>query len=289
MYLKLIIRMISKLFIISLGIICIGAFIGLFTNQINLSFTQYMKNIIHICGALLNPDQLTITNSFNHTYSMFPAFWEPYFYSIRIFLAALAVTFIVGFLLAFLTSMLPRRLSSLIYKLFTFFESIPDLFILLMIQYITIVYYKKTGILLFDVAGYDEKVFALPIITLSILPTLLLYRVVFMLMEEETVKNYVEFAQSKGFSRNYIMIKHITQNLLYSILNHFKSIILLILSTLIIFERLFNIYGITNFIMNFPEMEVICFSLIMFYIPVFLILTCIALLVKRTTGQEVHV
>ena len=288
MYGKLIIRILSKFLVISLGIICISAFVGLFTYEINLSFSQYFTNILHIFKALMKPEDIMVS-SFSKSYSMFPIFWEPYFYSMRIFLAALAVTFFTGFLLAFLTSLLPRKLSSFIYKIFTFFESIPDLLILLIIQYGTIVYYKKTGILLFDVAGYDEKVFALPIITLSILPTLLLYRIIFMLMEEESVKNYVEFAQSKGFSKNYIILKHIIQNLLFSVLNHFKSIILLILSTLIIFERLFNVYGITHFIMSYPQMEVICLSLIMFYLPVFILLTCLALLVKRSTGQEVHV
>ena len=289
MYGKLIVRILSKFLVISLGIICIGAFVGLFTYEINLSFSQYLKNILHIFKALMNPEEIMVSRFSSKSYPMFPLFWEPYFYSMRIFLAALAVTFFAGFLLAFLTSLLPRKLSGIVYKVFTFFESIPDLFILLIIQYGTIVYYKKTGILLFDVAGYDEKVFALPIITLSILPTLLLYRIIFMLMEEESIKNYVEFAQSKGFSKNYIILKHIIQNLLFSVLNHFKSIILLILSTLVIFERLFNVYGITHFIMTYPQMEVICLGLIMFYLPIFILLTCLALLVKRSTGQEVHV
>lgn len=278
-----------KFALVVFGIILITGCIGLFTEGIDLSLVQYINNIGEVAASLLHVDQMTITNSHNNSYPMFPAFWEPYFYSVSIFLSAFLLSISLGILLAYLTHLLPNRWSSRIIKSTSLLESTPDIFILIVIQYIVIFTMKKTGVLLFPIIGAQEKVYLVPILTLSILPSIMLFRIVSLLVNDEYSKTYVELIKSRGISKHSIFFIHVLRNISFSLLNHAKAIILFILSTLIVFERLFNIYGITHFILSFTEMDVVAFSLIMFYVPVFLLLLVIRGFIHRKTGQKVMI
>lgn len=218
---------------------------------------------------------------------MFPAFWEPYFYSVTIFICAFLLSIMMGILLAYLTHLLPAAWSTLIIRATNLLESTPDIFILIVIQYTVIFILKETGVLLFPIVGSQEKVFLIPILTLSILPTIMLFRTTYLLVKDEYGKPYVDLIKSRGMSKHFIFFIHILRNITFSLLNHSKSITLFLLSSLIVFERLFNIYGITHFILSFSQMDVICFSLILFYLPVFLLLILIRLIIDKKTGQKV--
>lgn len=287
MYFSTILDICRKFILITVCFILISAFIGLFNNGINLSLHQYLQNIISIVKSLSHPADLTITNRENQTFSMFPTFWDYYFYSVIIFIGSIVVSFFFGMLMSFMVYILPKKISEFIFKITSLLESLPDILILMFIQYIAILSFKRTGVLWFSVAEYDEKIYSLPILTLSILPSILIFRITHLLINDELSKSYIDLVKSKGFSHTYIFFKHIFPNISFSLLNHSKSIILFSLSNLIIFERLFNIYGITHFILSFPQAIVICFSLIMFYIPIFIIIIFFSVLLELKTGQKV--
>ncbi|WP_244668304.1 peptide transporter [Bacillus sp. NTK074B] len=287
MYLKSIGSMVLKFVFVLFGIILLTGLIGLFNEGVELSLKQYLMNLKGISGSLLHFNAMTITNEVNNSYPMFPAFWEPYFYSVTIFICAFLLSIMMGILLAYLTHLLPAAWSTLIIRATNLLESTPDIFILIVIQYTVIFILKETGVLLFPIVGSQEKVFLIPILTLSILPTIMLFRTTYLLVKDEYGKPYVDLIKSRGMSKHFIFFIHILRNITFSLLNHSKSITLFLLSSLIVFERLFNIYGITHFILSFSQMDVICFSLILFYLPVFLLLILIRLIIDKKTGQKV--
>ncbi|MBN8192887.1 peptide transporter [Bacillus sp. NTK074B] len=279
--------MVLKFVFVLFGIILLTGLIGLFNEGVELSLKQYLMNLKGISGSLLHFNAMTITNEVNNSYPMFPAFWEPYFYSVTIFICAFLLSIMMGILLAYLTHLLPAAWSTLIIRATNLLESTPDIFILIVIQYTVIFILKETGVLLFPIVGSQEKVFLIPILTLSILPTIMLFRTTYLLVKDEYGKPYVDLIKSRGMSKHFIFFIHILRNITFSLLNHSKSITLFLLSSLIVFERLFNIYGITHFILSFSQMDVICFSLILFYLPVFLLLILIRLIIDKKTGQKV--
>ncbi|WP_253275516.1 ABC transporter permease subunit [Rossellomorea aquimaris] len=287
MYLKSIGSMVLKFVFVLIGIILLTGLVGLFNEGVNLSFKHYLMNLVNISSSLLHSNEMTITNEVNNSYPMFPAFWEPYFYSVLIFISAFLLSVVLGILLAYLTHLLPAAWSKFMIRATNLLESTPDIFILIVIQYTVIFVLKKTGVLLFPIVGSQEKVYLIPVLTLSILPTIMLFRITYLLVNDEYGKPYVDLIKSRGMSKHFIFFTHILRNITFSLLNHSKSIILFLLSSLIVFERLFNIYGITHFILSFSQMDVICFSLIMFYLPVFLLLILIRLLIVKKTGQKV--
>ncbi|WP_409252798.1 ABC transporter permease subunit [Bacillus sp. SCS-153A] len=279
--------MVLKFLFVSLGIVMISGIIGLFTNGIQISLEGYLKNIWQIILSLSSPSDITITNEDNNTYPMFPTFWSYYFYSMIIFISSILLATVAAFILTFFTIGLPQKASGIMLKVLNFLESLPDLLIIIVIQFFVIVFFKRTGILLAPVAGGNDPVYLLPICALAILPSIFIFRLCLLLVEDELTKPYVDLARSKGFKKMYIFTVHIVRNIMPSMMNHMKAFILILLSNLIVFERLFNIYGITHFIFSFPQIDVIAFSLIMFYLPIFLLLMLSNVIIYLTTGQKV--
>jgi peptide/nickel transport system permease protein len=282
------IKFLMQFVFVSIAIVFISSFLSLFSNGINLSIDQFFINLKEIARFFKNPSQelqhpLTLEN-----FNLFPSFWSFYFYSVTIFLAALVIAFFIGLVItAFALYLSPKTLKRLEYSS-SLLEATPDIMIIVLIQFIVIQVYKQTNILLFPIAGAFDRAYLLPILTLSILPTIHFFKLSLLLVQDEEVKQYVEFVKSKGFTSSYIFIKHILRNVLVSLFNHSKSIIWFMLANLVMLEWLFNIYGITQFIFNYPTKEVLAWSLIFFYIPIFIILFLSKILLKKFTGQQVE-
>jgi peptide/nickel transport system permease protein len=152
-----------------------------------------------------------------------------------------------------------------------------------------LLYFKQTGTLLFPVAGTGQnKSYLLPIAALALIPSVMVYKVILFLIKDELNKPYVDLARSKGFSKSYIFFRHILRNTVPSIFSHSKSVVLLLLSSMVIFERIFNINGIFTYIINYPEPNIIAFALILFYLPIFLLYALITAAIRKTTGQRLE-
>ncbi|WLD92590.1 ABC transporter permease subunit [Alkalihalobacillus sp. AL-G] len=222
---------------------------------------SFLPSLIHGIDQKVNLWEYTLNDK---TYSLFPDLFEKYFYSMTIFMGALLVGLCFAIFFTFCTSILHHRLKRMIYGLISLFESLPDIFIVIVLQ-LTIVYiYQKTGLLIANVTTlYDDKIYLLPILTLSVLPTIQLFKITFLLMNEEQDKPYITVAKSMGLSDHYILIRHVFKNVLFNLFLYFKTIFVFMLSNLFIMEYVFNIHGIM--------MTMLSFNSFMFFISVMLI------------------
>lgn len=279
----------TRFLYVVLGIVLLSAFVGLFTNGIQLDFTLFLDNVWHIVTSLIAPQKLIILGPTNHEYSIFLNFWDYYFYSLTIFISALCIAIIFGLLITYFTVLLPKKINDMVSRTVSLLESLPDLFIIMLIQFSVILYFKQSGHLLFPVAGSSQnQTYFLPIVTLALIPSFMIFRINLHLVSEEWNKSYVELARSKGFNKTEIFFFHVLRNITPSIFSHSKTIVLYLLSSMVIFEKLFNIYGIFTFIMSYPNPNVIAFTLIMFFVPIFLIYAVITSLIEKYTGQRLE-
>ena len=155
---------------------------------------------------------------------------------------------------------------------FTFYllETLPDILIILFIQILIVLYYKQSGLILVGIAStYDDKVYLLPIIILALLPTIQLFRLSIMTFEQEESKDYVLLAKSIGLSKFFIMIVHIFRNAIISVFFQSKKTIWFMLSNLFVIELLFNIPGITRFLMSTLQPKLFTLALLSIFIPLF--------------------
>jgi peptide/nickel transport system permease protein len=279
----------TRFLYVVIGIILISAFVGLFTNGIQLEFRLFVDNVLHIVKSLVFTENLLILGPTNREYSIFINFWDYYFYSLIIFLTALCISLIIGLFITYVTILLPQKLYNVVSRIISLLESLPDLFIIIVIQFSVIYYFNQTGTLLFPVAGSSQNnTYFLPIFSLALIPSFMIYRINLHLVNEEWKKPYIELAKSKGFNKSYIFFSHVLRNIVPSLFSHSKTIVLYLLSSMVIFEKLFNIYGIFTFITSYPNPNVIAFTLIMFFLPVFFLYALITTLIEKNTGQRLE-
>lgn len=86
--------------------------------------------------------------------------------------------------------------------------------------------------------------YLMPLISLCIVPSIYIARLVFVALESELQKDYVAFLRYKGLSTAQIYWRHFSKVGLIKILDMAKPIIMLIFSNLMIVEYLFNYPGI---------------------------------------------
>ncbi|WP_419960297.1 ABC transporter permease subunit [Psychrobacillus sp. BM2] len=280
---------ILRLICVVIGLVLVSAFVGLFMNGVQLDMGLYIDSVIHIIYALIHPRNLVFIGPTGFEYSIFINFWDYYFYSITIFLTALLISMFIAVLISYVTTLLPKKINLFIVKIASLLESIPDLLIIIVIQFCALYYYKQTGTKLFSIIGTSQdKTYFLPIIALSLIPSLMIFKVILYLVNDELEKAYVHFAKNKGFSRTHIFFSHVLRNITPSIIIHSKSVILILLSSMVIFEKLFNIYGIFTFITKYSQPEIIAFTLVMIYLPIFIVYTLLTEVIFRKTGQRLE-
>lgn len=282
-------RTLAHILSIILCILCLGAFISLFQGKINLSFSSFWQNFTHLVYTLTHPDTMTFqTESFAHEtkYDVFPDFFGFYFYTLTILFLGFLLSLGFAILWILITFQLSLKKRLLLIRSSTLLESVPDVFVIVLAQLFFVYLFKKTGILVFEVVGGSERPYALPLLTYSILPTIFLYRTLMLIFEDELMKPYVELATGKGLTGFHVLMRHVFRNSVVSLINHSKMIISFMFSNLIMLEILFNTYGLTWFVINHPAYEIATISVILMFIPLFLLEEVVKKLKTKYVGGE---
>lgn len=95
------------------------------------------------------------------------------------------------------------------------------------------------------------KQFVLPLITLSILPSIYITRITYITIQEEIKLDYIRNARAKGLSRKKIFTTEILPSVAFKIVDTMPSIMTMLFSNMIIVEYLFNYLGILNYLIYF--------------------------------------
>jgi peptide/nickel transport system permease protein len=266
---------ILKTFILSIiGILLMGGLPVLVSGIANSEwrFAHYWATIGEIIDAILHPSGLTyIVIGGQKERELFPYLWEPIQYSLTVLFSSFFLAMLMAVLLTIFTMMFSEKVRNSIKFGFYLLETLPDLLIILLLQLMLLYYYKQTGLIVAGIAAtYEEKVYLLPILVLAILPTIQLYRLTILTFEKEEKKDYVLLAKSIGLGRFFILIVHILRNAVISVFFQSKKTVWFMLSNLFVVELLFNIPGITRFLMTTLQPKLFTLALLSIFIPLFL-------------------
>ena len=278
------VRLGGQFIVAFIGVLLLGALPGLF-NGMKLDLNGYINRLLRTIQELIHYKNLTFQSG-NEQYSLFPAILDYLWYSIVLLFGALVLAFLMGFLITYVSLILPRPIQKVLKRMALLTESLPDVFILAVVQIGVIWLYKKTDFLIMDVASFD-RIYAMPILVLSILPTFLFYRIMLQVFEEELEKPYVDLAQTKGVSSTMILLVHVLRNGILPIYFHSRSIVWFALSNLFIMEVIFNLNGLIRFIYEHPTPEIFTISVLLLFVPIFIILSVYQLIAERASKQEV--
>ncbi|WP_174616098.1 ABC transporter permease subunit [Virgibacillus ihumii] len=247
--------------------------------------------VTHIVGTISGLFHFTEINYYYNAdfLPLFPAFFYKFLYSMTIFLCALFAGLLIAVLFTFLILMMPDWLKKPVNFVLFVIESIPDLFIILILQTTIIWLYIRTDIMLFDIfSSHEDPAYILPILCLAILPAIFLIKHLVQLFEEESDKLYVEFARGKGLRKSWILLVHILRNTLIILFYQFKTIFWFALSNLLMLEIIFNMKGFMNFMWSFAPTTpfILTIGLLMIFIPFYFVLGFGKLLLRK--GGLVH-
>jgi ABC-type dipeptide/oligopeptide/nickel transport system permease component len=219
-----------------------------------------------------------------------PLLLDKYSYSMTLLFVSFVIAITCATLLNYLYEISSSKIRKFIRSLLDVFESVPEVMLVILLQIGIASIFMATGYLVADIVAFgDERTYLLPIICLSIVPTIYLFRMMVLETENERIQPYVEFAIAKGFSKTYILFRHMFPNIIINLLNYSRSIFLFMLSNLLIIEILFNIQGYMNAIRNYYLFTFdIC--LIWFFLlvtPFFIINTVLLFIASKWSGGEV--
>lgn len=254
-----------------IGILFISTTPALFREGSLFNVSTYLQELQMLIGDLFHPSEW-VYNFKGNPVPLFDYLWEPYRYSMILFFSGIIAAFVFAFLFSFGTMFLPKWAKTAIERLLNLLESIPDLLLAFSLQIFVVWLYKQTDILFLDFAAVGgDKVYVLPILAISILPMIMMYKVILMLMDEEMSRSYVQMARSKGLEKGVILNVHVVRNIMKNIFYHSKIMIWISLSSLFIFEYIFNINGITTVFFNDFRPIVTSAILVLLFTPFFII------------------
>ncbi|WP_235822799.1 ABC transporter permease subunit [Cytobacillus massiliigabonensis] len=131
-----------------------------------------------------------------------------------------------------------------------FLGMVPDFLLVLMLQIAVVYVNKSLGIKTFKVASssIDDPAIFLPIFTLIIIPSIYLIRSLSETTSEITAEDYILLAKSKGLSKKYIYVFHVTTNVLPFLKADIHKVLSIMIGNLFIVEYLYNTRGLASFI-----------------------------------------
>jgi len=130
--------------------------------------------------------------------------------------------------------------------------SLPDVFIVLC-SMLLITYISQNDSLRQILNLKSFRGFIIPLLTLSIIPTVYISRITFIVIQEELKKGYVTAAKSKGLTKFQVFTKHILSGVVLKVIDSTPTLITIIISNLIIVEYLLNYKGIVYNLYRFYE------------------------------------
>ncbi|MBM7660083.1 ABC-type dipeptide/oligopeptide/nickel transport system permease subunit [Bacillus mesophilus] len=164
---------------------------------------------------------------------------ERYENSLKIIIPAFIISVVVGILLGihhFLVR--ERKIQSRLQRInHLLFGTVPDFFLLIAIQY-GLILLIRANLIELKLFG-DDTLFNLlfPIVIISITPTFFISNITYHSLVTESERDYVRTAMSKGSSQ-FSLLKHLLWNAWPTILGYTQTLMVIIISSLPIIERL---------------------------------------------------
>ncbi|PEA24599.1 peptide ABC transporter permease [Bacillus cereus] len=277
-----------QIILIALGIVFICCLPKLFLSApqnnenliiLELNWMDYVDYVKKVINSLLDPLHITY-EIYGNERLLLPNLLESYFYTLTIIISAFFIAVFLSIVLANFTFYLPKRIQSTISKSLNTIEAIPDLFLIISVQLIIISIYKNTNWLItIPFSTITNKTYFLPIVTLSILPTIYLYKINLLNYKNEMSNDYIDLAIAKGMKHFYILKQHVLLNASISIFYNAKSIMLLMISNSIILEFLFNSFGLFRFLISHQNPEIISIGILLFMIPFYFLFEILKLII----------
>ncbi|PEY34654.1 hypothetical protein CN354_17160 [Bacillus cereus] len=254
---------------------------------------QFSKQIFIMLKQIFSPESLIVLSSdarfgsFKKT-PLFPTVLEPYAYSFTVLSVAFFLALFLSSNMAFFYFLAKDSIKKWINRFVFILEAVPDMMMMICLQMFFIWFLQKFGESPVTIISFNEnRAYLLPILSLAVLPTIQMFRMMILYIQEEHGKQYVEVAYGKGLSSSYILCIHVFKNIFIHFFHHLKTIFVFLLSNLFILEFVFNMQGIIQFLFKkaFISPPAVFIILIMIILPFYIIFQITSFMMNRWQKQ----
>jgi len=254
----------------------IGVFIFISIGSLPILFRDlefnvdgYLTSIKELVVKIFTLSSLT----YDGEHEMLPAMIDRYFYSLKTLSLSFIFAIILAFILSYIIVLFLKNKKDYILSFIEIIRTVPDIVGIFLLQSFFIWINKVYGVKLVQTVslGSENQAFLLPLLSLSLPILLFLTQVIVLKIFEELEKQYIAFAKAKGLSFLYLLNIHVIRNIQHDLLGHLKTMIWMMLSTLVIVEYIFNMDGLMMFNIKHVSIELFVFSCILFFTPFFIL------------------
>jgi peptide/nickel transport system permease protein len=271
-------------------ILCVIVLIGCFPLLLQTgSIVSFLESIASGFFYLVHPQEVIIPLSNGSNLTFFEAVKEKYINSAVILLGSFILAVVFAILFAYIVSLFSNKGKRIFDITFFILQSMPDILIVLLAQQFIIWIFKMTGFSVISIYEFGgQKIYFLPIICLSIIPALHLFKYFHTSISEEKSKDYYLFLKSKGLSERYVFFIHLLRNTVVTLVSYSKNIILFMISSLLILEIVFNMDGIMKFVKVYGigDYRILILVLIMIYVPSYILIKLGEFIITIWTGYD---
>ncbi|MCY9666486.1 ABC transporter permease subunit [Paenibacillus alginolyticus] len=176
-------------------------------------------------------------------------------HSLLYIISALGLSVVLGITLSVIAA-LSSPAGRVLDGLQVIFLSIPDFALITLLQVLTITASKIWSHPLLQLYQLgSEKPIIIPLLTVSLLPTTLLYGTLRMAVERELSQNYIRTASAIGLSLLQIVMKHVLRNVWEDLLAALPKATTMAVASMVIAEVICNIMGVGGY-MFYPDLTV---------------------------------
>lgn len=256
-------------YIIGVLIFIVIGSLPVFLRDLSFDTEGYFHSVRELAVKIFTLSNLT----YDGQHEMLPAVMDRFFYSMKTLGMALFTASAMAFLLSYVIVLFFEKKKDYILSFIEIIRSVPDVLWMFLLQAAVIWVLKTFGVKFVQTTslGSDNQAVLLPLISLSLPVFLFLTQVIVLKIFEELDKQYITFAKAKGLSDLYMLNIHVVRNISQDLLGHLKTVIWMMLSTLVMVEYIFNLDGLMLFNIKHISVELFVFSCLLFFTPFFII------------------
>lgn len=189
-----------------------------------------------------------------------------------IFTTAMLVSAVCAIFYAYLFYRSGRKTRMMLKQTTRTLEMVPDLFWIILSQFLVLYLFKTTGYDKIEIAGsYAEYIRFLPILTLTLTTLFFFIKWLTTQVLEQEAAPFLELARAKGIRPAALFWKHLIPTMIYRFYLFFRANIITVLSSLVIIEYTFEVQGMFRFVFYNGQMPILMVILFLIYLPIFII------------------
>lgn len=256
-------------YIIGIFIFILIGSLPVLLKDLEVDVNGYITSIKELAVKIFTLSSLT----YDGEHEMLPAIMDRYFYSLKTLSLSFIFAVILAFILSYIIVLFLKNKKDYVLSFIEIVRTVPDIVGIFLLQSLFIWINKAYGVKLVQTVslGSENQAFLLPLLSVSTPIFLFLTQVIVLKIFEELDKQYIAFAKAKGLSFLYLLNIHVIRNIRHDLLGHLKTIIWMMLSTLVIVEYIFNMDGLMMFNIKHVSIELFVFSCILLFTPFFIL------------------